>query len=310
MNEINKITKFVIKWIMIFLITSVIAFVLPRLMPNNPVQILLESMQVSTDAENIKLISEAWGLNRPLYEQYFGWIINFVKGDWGQTLLGGVDIKMVFLQKIPYTFAVGFGGIFFCGIISFFLGYGAAINDNGIVDKISRGLSLFSMSIPSFVTTVVIVYFFGVKLGVIRFFTGNLLCSMAIAVAVLALYTAGPVSRVVKIQFQKEMAEAYIIFAISRGFSPNYVLLCHGYKPVLCSMISVMVSKSATILGGSTVLEYSLGIPGINLFLVQSMQATDYNVLQVYIMFIVIGVFILHLCFSLMLKALNVRGAQ
>lgn len=303
----KKAFKFLVKWIVIFFTVSVIAFVCPRLMPGNPAEMLLHAHQLDPSEENIKKIEEAWGLDKPLYQQYTIWITNFIKGDWGYSLSTHLNIRDTFLLKLPYSIAIGMGGLLLSSLIAFFLGYGAALKENGVCDILSRFISVFSLSVPSFVFTVLVVYFLGVKLNMVEFFTGDGRMCMFIAIWIMALYLLGPTARVIKTHFREQMLESHVIFSISRGFSMPYILLRHTYKPVLCGLISVSISKIPLAFGGSSILEYALGIPGISYFLVTSMHATDYYVLQSYIMVIVICVFLSHLILNLILDMLEVR---
>ena len=304
----KKALKFCVKWLAIFFVVSVVAFMCPRLMPENPAQSLLEAYQLAPTDENIAIIERAWGLDRPLPQQYAIWVTNFIRGDWGYSLSTGLDIRTTFMRKLPYSMAVGLGGLMLSSVMAFFLGYGAAMKEHGFCDSISRFISLFSLSVPSFVFTVILVYFLGVKMGLVKFFTGDGRVCMLIAIVVMALYMAGPAARVVKTHFKEQMAASYVTFAISRGFSMKYVLLKHTYKPVICGLISVCISAIPTAFGGSSILEYALGIPGISYFLVTSMHATDYFVLQSYIMVLVICVFLSHLVLNLILDMLEVRN--
>ena len=304
----KKALKFCIKWFAIFFVVSVIAFMCPRLMPGNPAQSLLEAYQMAPTEENIAIIEKAWGLDQPLPKQYIIWISNFVRGDWGYSLSTKLDIRQLLMKKLPYSIAVGMGGLLLSSVLAWFLGYRAALKENGICDFLSRFLSLFSLSVPSFIFTVILVYFLGVRLGIVRFFTGDGKICLLIAVCVMALYMVGPTARVMKTHFKEQMASSYVTFAVSRGFNMNYVLLRHTWKPVLCGLISVTISKIPAAFGGSSILEYALGIPGISYFLVESMHSTDYYVLQSYIMVVVICVFLSHLVLNLILSLLEVKG--
>jgi len=304
----HRILKFGLKWLIIFFFVSLIAFLCPRLMPGNPAESMLQAYQLASTPENVAVIEKAWGLDKPLYQQYFIWVFNFIRGDWGRSLSTRLDIREEILKRLPASLNIGLGGLALSSMMAFLLGYGAAVKDKGVCDRLSRFLSLFSLSVPSFVLTVIVVYFLGVKFGIVKFFTGDGKACMMIAVCMMALYLVGPSARVVKVHFKEQMASSHVVFAISRGFSMNYVLLRHTWKPVVCGLISVTISKIPTAFGGSSILEYALGIQGISYFLVSSMHATDYYVLQSYIMVVVTCVFLSHVVLNLILDALGVKN--
>ena len=304
----KKIILFILKWAVIFFVVSVIAFLIPRLIPEDPVESLLESFQMVPTEENVRRISAAWGLDKPLYEQYWIWIKGFLRGDWGKSLITKQDIREEFVKKLPYSMAIGFGGLILAAPLSFLLGYGAAVKNSGICDRITRVLSLMAVSVPTFVLSVIIVYFFGVRFGLVNFFTGNGRWSLIFAILIMAFYTLGPTARIVKAQFREQMTRPYMTFAVARGFPKYRILLRHGFKPVLYGMLSVTISRFAYILGGSSVLEFSFGIPGISYFLVNSMHKSDFFVLQSYLMVVGIWMFVTHLVFNFILDLLDARS--
>lgn len=92
------------------------------------------------------------------------------------------------------------------------------------------------------------------------------------------------------------------------GFPKRKVLRSYALKPVLCKLTAAVSASFAWVFGGSAILEFAFGIPGISYFLIDSMKARDYNVLQTYILVVVIWMFLVHLVLGLLLRALDARG--
>ena len=299
--------SFLVKWLLIFIVASVMIFGVVRMMPSTPVEQWLTSFNLPHTEENIEKVTKLMGLDRSLPEQYFAWMGNFLRGNWGQSLISHVAIKDIFLQKMPYSVSIGLGGLLLSALLSFFLGYRAALHVGGFCDRLSSALAVFSQSIPSFITNVFIIYFLSVRLRVVKFFTGSVRNAMITAILVTALYQLGGLSRVVRNAFREEMTKSYVRFSISRGFSREYVLWRHASRPVLCTLIAAVISNFAWVFGGSTVLEFAFTIPGVSYFLVDSMKSSDYTVLQTYLLVIVIWMFVVHLVLNLALYALDVR---
>ena len=128
------------------------------------------------------------------------------------------------------------------------------------------------------------------------------------AIILTALYAAGSMSRIVRQGFREEMGKSYVKFAVSRGIPKETVLFRHAYKPVLASLISSIITRCAYVFGGSTVLEFAFTIPGMSTMLVSAMDSRDYNIMQVYILVVVIWMFFVHLILNVVLKGLNVKG--
>ena len=303
----KNILSFLLKWILIFLAASIMIFGVVRLMPTTPVEQWLTSFNLPHTAENIERVTKLMGLDQPLPLQYLAWMRNFFKGDWGLSLISHVSIRDTFIQKLPYSVSIGLGGILLSAAAAYFLGYRAALHSGGFCDRLSSALAVFSQSIPSFITSVFIIYFLSVRLKVVKFFTGSPMHALVTAILITALYQLGGLSRVVRNAFREEMTKSYVRFSISRGFDRGYVLFRHASRPVLCTLIAAVISSFAWVFGGSTVLEFAFTIPGISYFLVDSMKSSDYTVLQTYLLVVVIWMFIVHLVLNLVLYALDVR---
>ncbi|MDO4323887.1 MAG: ABC transporter permease [Lachnospiraceae bacterium] len=304
----KQVLKFLVKWFLFFLLASVAIFWFVRQMPVSPAEQMLSYYQLPATPENIAIVEKDMGLDKPLPQQYVQWIVNFVRGDWGVSYVSHMDIRSQFMKKMPYSFGIGIGGMLISAVISFFLGYGAALKPGRICDRLSELLVILSRSFPEFLMSIVVIYVVGVKFKLVKFFTGNGFLSFFIAILITAVYMTGTLSRVCKVHFEEQLQQSYVRFAVSRGFSKGYVLLHHSYKPVLYGMFSAMIAKFAWILGGSSVLEFAFTIPGISYFLVDSMKARDYMVLQTYVLVLLIWMFFVHLVFRVLLQFLDVRS--
>ena len=304
----KRFIRYFLKWTALFLLGSVLAFLLVRMMPVSPVEQALTRDRLPQTAENIAYMEHRMGLDQPLPSQYISWLLRFVSGNWGESLVSGADIKAQFIRKMPYSFSIGILGLLLASVAAFGIGYRAAVRGQGFCDRASAALAVFSQSVPSFITAVVLIYFLGVRFHLVRFFTGTPLASVLTAILLSALYLVGNLSRVVRKAFLEEKEASYVRFSVARGFAPEYVLLHHASRPVLCRLLSVLMANFAWVFGGSTVLEFAFGIPGISFFLVESMKARDYSVLQTYIMMIMLWMFAVHLVMEGLLLLLDIRN--
>lgn len=299
--------RYMLKWTAVFWLASVLIFTVVRLMPVSPVQQYLFSYNLPQTEENMEIVSRQMGLDRPLTEQYLQWMHHFLQGDWGESLVSHLDIREQFMQKLPYSVSIGLGGILLAGILSFILGYRAALKKGGICDRITAALAVTAQSVPSFITAILVINLFSVKLRLVRFFTGNGAYALISAILITALYQTGALSRVVRNAFREEMGKTYLNALVLRGFPREKALLYHAYRPALCRLISAVIANFAWVFGGSAVLEFAFAIPGISYFLVDSMQGRDYNVLQTYMLILLLWMFVVHLILNLALQVLDVR---
>lgn len=303
----KKYASFLIKWLLIFFVGSVLIFGMVRLMPTSPVDHYLTHMSLPLTEENREIVRRSMGLDQPLLTQYVTWIGHFLTGDWGTSLAARLDIRKEFMAKMPYSFGIGMSGILLGAVLAYFTGYLASCHRGGICDRLSSFLSILTQTVPGFIVAIRIIYFFGVKWKIAKFFMGDGKLAVIAAVGIMAFYRIGPWARVVRNAFREEMKKSYVKFAISRGIPKKNELFFHAYRPVLCVLISAVMSDFASVFGASSVLEFAFTIPGLSYFLVRCMQQSDYNVIQSYVLVVIIWMFFIHLILNLLLDILDVR---
>ena len=306
----RKALIFILKWVVIFFLASILVFIIVRMMPSTPVDKWLDAYHLPHTEANIAYLTAKMGLDQPLVVQYWNWISGFFQGDWGVSLVSGEDIRTKFFAKMPYSFSIGIVGIVLGGLGAFFLGYRAALHRGGGFDRASSFLTVFAQCVPQFIFAILIINAMGVRLKLVAFFSGDGTGGLIAAMLVTALYCTGVFSRVVRSACREQMGTSYVRFAVSRGFSKKDVLLKHAYKPVLSNLISVMITRFAGVFGGSTVLEFAFAIPGLSTMLVSSLDSRDYSVLQTYILVVIIWMFFVHVVLNLVLQALNARSGN
>ena len=306
----KKTIIYLIKWILIFWVASILIFAVVRMMPSTPVDKWLDAYHLPHTEENVAFITQKMGLDESLASQYLHWIGNFLRGDWGVSLVSGENIRDRFFTKMPYSFSIGITGLLIGAAAAFFLGYRAALKRGGFCDRFTAALTVFTQSVPMFIVSIVIIYALSVRLRMVKFFTGDGKYALVCAVLITAVYSMGGLSRVVREAFREEMKKSYVKFMVSRGFDRRTVLWRHAFKPPLASLISAVITRFAGVFGGSTVLEFAFAIPGLSTMLVTAMDSRDYNILQTYILVVVLWMFLVHVVLHLVLLLLGARRAS
>ena len=226
-------------------------------------------------------------------------------------LAGGCPMRQLILAGQGSTdSAVTFLGLLIGAAAAFFLGYRAALKRGGFCDRFTAALTVFTQSVPMFIVSIVIIYALSVRLRMVKFFTGDGKYALVCAVLITAVYSMGGLSRVVREAFREEMKKSYVKFMVSRGFDRRTVLWRHAFKPPLASLISAVITRFAGVFGGSTVLEFAFAIPGLSTMLVTAMDSRDYNILQTYILVVVLWMFLVHVVLHLVLLLLGARRAS
>lgn len=190
-------------------------------MPTSPVDHYLTGMSLPLTDENREIVTRSMGLDQPLLKQYTTWITRLFEGDWGKSLnfkAGYTDRDL--WPKCLILLESGWEEFFWELFSAYFLGFGAALHRNGFCDRFSSALSVFTQAVPGFIVAILIIYFFGVKLKAVKFFTGDGKFSVFTVIVIMAFYRIGPWARVVRNAFREEMNKSYVRFSIS-GESPK-----------------------------------------------------------------------------------------
>lgn len=303
----QKQINFIFRWLLIFFAMSILAFFIIRITPVSPVTLYLEQKQLPQTQENIAFLEKKWGLDKPVVEQYFHFMFRFIKGDFGESMLTHLDIKDEMLARLPYSIAIGMGGVLLSAVFAFLLGYGAAVKNGGFCDYISKLLAIMTQTVPSFILGILILQLVTVKFRLVKIFTDDSLWGLIISMLIIALYQVGSLSRIVKVHFEKTKNETYIKSYITRGFSMSKILLKYGYHESLYGLLSAIEAKFSWVIGGTSIVEIIFAIRGVSTFVVDSVRARDYTVMQSYIILITIWMFCVHSILTFILRFLK-RG--
>ncbi len=291
-----KFMRSLLSFVLMIVLSSILVFTITRMMPLSPEEMLLSTYDLPQTDENINMLKAEWGLDAPLYIQYFTWAKGMLLGDWGNSLISKIEIKDEIMKRLPFSLSLGLGSLLMSVILGFFIGYLAAVK-KGIFELLSRGLTLFSQSVPNFIVALFVIYVIGIKFNLVNFFTGDPWISTFVGILLIAITSCGALSRVARQHFIEISNKTYIRRLYANGFRYNWIMLRHGFKPVIFGMSGAVVSRFASILGGSTVIEFAFSIPGINFFLIESIKNRDYYVIQSYLMIVMVWMAFVHVFF-------------
>ena len=294
----NKYVKLILKWILVFFATSIVAFAIVRITPGSPVDITLNRLGLPRTAENIKVIEKQYHFDEPLVQQYFSWMKDFLSGEWGKSYLTQSSLKSEIISRLPLSFGLGMGGILLTMLLSFWIGYKASLDDKGKYNYISRALTLMSQTVPVFLLILITIYFLGVKLQIMKFFTNVTPAGIIVAIIFVAFPMIGPMSRAVRVHFKETAESMFMQYYTIRGYDSKKALLKYGSRPALYGLFSIAISKFSSVLGGATVVEFAMALPGLSTFLIDSISRRDYPMVQSYIMILVIWMFLVNIVFE------------
>ncbi|PID61438.1 MAG: peptide ABC transporter permease [Gammaproteobacteria bacterium] len=266
------------------------AFLMMRLMPGDPVEMFLAHVNIRSGPDIVAAYRAEWGLDEPLSTQFLRWLGGFLTLDWGVSYETGVAIAEDFRSRLPYSAAIGFGGMGAAVVLGYGLGFMAAHRPGGWVDVLTRALAIAGQALPAFAVGLVMLWVLGVQLRWINAFGGGPLERVLLPMALVAFFSVGSLSRLTRSGFFEARTSDYYLTALAKGRSRLGALWFHGRGLGLLALIAGLAPELAWIVGGTAVAEIVFGVPGLSERVVQAVNHRDYAVLQPYIALVALWV--------------------
>lgn len=270
--------------VFVLIAVSIIAFLLMHAVPGGPFAPnekgrLPEALR---DAQNAK-----YGLDQPLYVQYFKYMANALRGDFGIPFQSPTEtVTGLIARAWPITIMIGVPTIILAYGGGSILGYIAAKRQNGIIDYIVTFMATLGICVPNFVIGIWFLMFFSIYLGWLE--PGGWGKPQHYIMPVLA-YSLAPMSlvaRYTRSSILEVMNTDYVRTARAKGLSENRVMVWHVVRNALIPFTTILVPEIPNILTGSIFIEATFRIPGLGRYFVTSAQTRDYPMILALVMLI------------------------
>lgn len=271
---------------------SIVSFVLVQSIPGDPVRILLGSRAT---AEVIAKVREQYGLDEPIWVQYWLFLENLFRGEFGRSIVYKTAVVgLVFDRIAPTLFLLAYALVLTLAI-GFLLASVAASRRGRWPDAAVRVYSTFGLGLPAFWVGIVLVIVFSVGLGLFPTsgygdgFGGHLYYLFLPALTI-ALALSPIVIRNLRASLVTELDADYAAAARSRGMPEGQIFRRHVLRNAMVPTITLLGVNVGWLIGGTVVIEQVFAIPGIGSLMVGSIFARDYLVVQVVTLILALGV--------------------
>jgi peptide/nickel transport system permease protein len=267
------------------LIASLIVFTLPRLIPGDVVQLMLEEKAYGVDLDDLRA---KLGLDRPIPLQYLEWLGRIARGDLGESLWTRQPVVEELARRLPVTLALGFLAIGVAILMGVPIGVLAAVRQDGVLDFFFRSLAILGLSIPGFVLAIAVILLPAIWWGwtpLVRFseLSRDPLSHVAqfiLPSVILGVAAAAGIMRLTRGMLLEVIRQDYVRTAWAKGLRERVVVLKHCLKNAVIPVVTVLGLQVAQVAGGSVIIETVFGIPGMGQFLVEAVVQRDYPVIQ------------------------------
>lgn len=263
--------------ILVLLGVTIVSFGLLHLTPGDPARLLLP--QDASD-EEVNLLREEIGLNRPLHIQYFIYMKGVMKGDLGTSLYYKAPNLDLIVARIPATFTLSFATILIACLIAIPLGIIAGVKQGSFVDFFAMGFAIFGQSISTVFLGILLIFIFSVKLRILPSFGYGSFRALILPTAALAFEQAALITRLTRAGMIDVLSEDYILAIRAKGIQ-NYKVICrYAFKNVLIPITTIVGLSFATLMGGQMICETIFNWPGVGKLVMSAIYGRDFPLVQ------------------------------
>lgn len=266
---------------------SFLTFLITYLAPGDPVRTMYAAAGIMPSEEMIQETREAMGLTRPVFVQYFDWLLNCLKGNFGMSYAYNKPVAELLMNRLWPTLKLSIFSMVLMLLAAVPAGMAQATHKNSVLDYALRGVTFFGVSMPNFWVGMLLMLFFCVRLKLLPVvcsdgsFKSLILPAVTLAFAMSAKYT-----RQVRTAILEELNQDYVTGARARGVAEWRILWQNVFPNALLPLLTMLGLSLGSLLGGTAVVEVIFTYPGLGSLAVSAITAYDYPLIQGYVLWI------------------------
>ena len=239
-----------------------------------------------TPPDIVEYYRHLWGLDRPLHEQYYKYIVSVLHGNFGESFQDSRGVIPLIVEKIPATLQLGISAYALAIILGVSLGMVAALRRNTIIDRAAMTVAVFGYSMPNFFFGILLILIFGVWLRVLPSSGSSTLSHMILPLITLTTAHAASIARFSRSAMLEVLNEPYMRTARAKGLSNLRRNISHAFPNALIPIVTILGLKLGHLIGGAIVIETVFAWPGVGRLLISSVSVRDLAVVQALVLMI------------------------
>lgn len=304
----NYALKRLLQLIPILLAITFLSYGMMRIAGSDVVEQKMENTSGMVSQEMIDNARAELGLDKPFVVQYFTWLGNLLRGDMGTSYVSNKPVFSTFVSKLPATLLLTAVSILLTVLISIPLGIWSAVKQNTATDYVIRTASFIGNSLPNFFVSLLLMYFFAIRLGWFPVISGGVsLQSVALPALTLAIAMSAKYLRQVRATVLDELSKDYVLGARARGVKFSTTLIKSVMKASLVTIITLLTLSIGSLLGGTAIVESIFMWDGVGKLAVDAINMRDYPIIQAYVMWMAIIYVVVNLITDLSYHFLDPR---
>ncbi|MCW2942612.1 MAG: Peptide transporter, permease protein [Actinomycetia bacterium] len=290
---------------------STVVFLLVRLIPGDPATSMLGSRATS---ELVARVHQQFGLDLPIWRQYFNYLGNVVRGNFGESFFYQASVSSIVQARVLLTLElIGYAALLSL-LIAFPFATWAALRRGGMADRIIRLFFAASLGMPSFWLGIMLTLYLSVRAQIFPStgagvgFQDRLwhltLPALTIAVSITPLLVRSLRSSVIEV-----VASDFVTTGRAAGLRPGQLLLSYILRNSLLPLVTVFSINVGWLIGGTVIVEQLFGLPGLGSLLITSITTRDYGIIQLVTLVFALIVLMVNLLTDLAYAVLDPRVA-
>lgn len=264
----------------LFVAISFFVFLLIHIAPSDPASVKMSVGTGRVSTEALALMREEMGLNQPLLVQYGNWLLKFLQGDFGKSLISDIPTKNLMIPAVMNTVQLA--------VITLMVSLGISISlsiffvrcHNRIVKSLFQLILFFNMSLPSFVIGYFLMYVFSVQLRWVPLLAKQGGSGLILPVMTLVIPMSAKFIQQFSVLLEQELQQEYVKVLYYRGIEESKIFQRHLLKNILPTMVTIILLSFGSLMAGVVVVETIFYWPGIGKLLMDSIRSRDYPLVQ------------------------------
>jgi len=296
----------------VVIVISLLIFFLIRILPGD---VINEILGIEQTPEVRAVLEQQFGFDRPYTEQYWMWVSEALRGNFGTSLRTGQPILPEFIQRFEVTFQLMVVSTLISCLIAIPIGIISAMKRNSITDFLLRLISLLGVSIPNFVFAILLILFLAVIFNYyppihwVSFFEDPI-ANLEIIFwpsMVMGIRMAGSIMRMTRTAILDVLGQDYIKTVRAKGASEWLVIMKHAFKNSLIPIVTMVGMQIGFLLGGTVVIEQIFSLPGVGQMTLSAIFRRDYPVVQANILLLAVMFVLINLIVDILYAVIDPR---
>jgi peptide/nickel transport system permease protein len=296
----------------VLLAVSLLTFLIASLLPGDLAYVILGDQATP---EKLAALRHDMGLDQPIWWRYLGWLGHVLEGDLGRSFRTGQTVLQAVTERLPVSIEL----MLLAEAIGLLIGVPLAIvcaaRAGGAFDRFVTGTAFGMLSVPTFLSAILLIYLFAVQLhllpatgyvplaedpfGNLRFFI--------LPALTLGLAEWPTIMRVLRSDMIATLQEDYIALARAKGLKPSRILFVHALKPSSLTLVTVTGINIGRLIGGAVIVEQVFALPGIGRLIVGAIYTRDLVILQGAVLLVAAGFVVVNFIVDMLYAVLDPR---